>query len=99
MAVIHPKKIGPGSSGRAVRPVYDREATMTEANEEVVRRNFAAYREGDRATAEGLVAEDFVFTSPQDDHIDRAAFFEQCFPTSERFISQELKRVAPTGDD
>jgi ketosteroid isomerase-like protein len=72
---------------------------MTEANEDVVRRNFAAYREGDRATAESLIAEDFVFTSPQDDHIDRAAFFEQCFPTSERFVSQELKRVAPTGDD
>lgn len=72
---------------------------MTEANEDVVRRNFASYLEGDRATAESLIAEDFVFTSPQDDHIDRAAFFERCFPTSERFVSQELKQVATTGDD
>ena len=72
---------------------------MTEANEEVVRRNFAAYREGNRAAAERLIAEDFVFTSPQDDHIDRASFFERCFPTSERFVSQEIKRVASTGDD
>jgi ketosteroid isomerase-like protein len=72
---------------------------MTEANEEVVRRNLAAYRAGDRAIAESLIAEKFVFTSPQDDHIDRAAFFERCFPTSERFASQELKRVASTGDD
>jgi ketosteroid isomerase-like protein len=72
---------------------------MTQANEDVVRRNFASYIAGDRATAESLVAEDFVFTSPQDDHIDRAAFFERCFPTSERFSSQELKRVASTGDD
>jgi ketosteroid isomerase-like protein len=72
---------------------------MTDANEDVVRRNFASYIEGDRATAESLIAEDFVFTSPQDDHIDRAAFFERCFPTNERLVSQELKRVAATGDD
>ena len=72
---------------------------MTEANEDVVRRNLAAYIEGDRATAESLIAEDFVFTSPQDDRIDRAAFFERCFPTSDRFASQELQRIASTGDD
>jgi ketosteroid isomerase-like protein len=72
---------------------------MTEANEDVVRRNFASYREGDRATAERLIAGDFVFTSPQDEHIDRAAFFERCFPTAERFSEQELKQVASTGDD
>jgi hypothetical protein len=37
--------------------------------------------------------------SPQDDHIDRATFFDRCFPTNERFVSQEFKRVAATGDD
>jgi len=72
---------------------------MTESNEDVVRRNFASYLAGDRATAESLIGEDFVFTSPQDDHIDRAAYFERCFPTSDRFAHQELKRVAATGDD
>jgi ketosteroid isomerase-like protein len=72
---------------------------MTESTEDVVRRNFASYVAGDRATAETLIAADFVFTSPQDDHIDRAAFFERCFPTSDRFAYQELKRVASIGDD
>lgn len=72
---------------------------MTEPNEDVVRRNFASYVGGDRATAESLIDEDFVFTSPQDDHIDRATFFERCFPTSDRFVCQEVKRVAATGDD
>jgi hypothetical protein len=28
-----------------------------------------------------------------------AAFSERCFPTSDRFVSQELKRIAVTGDD
>jgi ketosteroid isomerase-like protein len=72
---------------------------MTESNEEVVRRNFASYFEGDRATAESLIGADFVFTSPQDDHVDRATYFERCFPTSGRFAYQELKRVAAAGDD
>jgi ketosteroid isomerase-like protein len=72
---------------------------MTETNEDVVRRNFESYGAGDRATAESLIDEDFVFTSPQDDHIDRADFFERCFPTSDRFSYQELKRVASTGYD
>jgi ketosteroid isomerase-like protein len=72
---------------------------MTESNEQVVRRSFASYRGGDRAAAEALYADDFVFTSPQDDHIDRAAYFERCFPTADRFGYQELQRVASTGDD
>lgn len=71
---------------------------MPESNEDIVRRNFASYVKGDRATAESLIAEEFTFTSPQDDHIDRAAFFERCFPTSYRFSYQELKQVASTGD-
>jgi len=72
---------------------------MSTHNEDVVRRNLAAYRNGDRATAESLIAPDFVFTSPQDDHLDRAAFFQRCFPTADRFSGQELLRVAATGDD
>jgi ketosteroid isomerase-like protein len=73
-------------------------AGMSESAEDVVRRNFASYVKGDRDTAEKLIGADFVFTSPQDDHIDRAAFFERCFPTSDRFSYQELKAVAPVGD-
>jgi ketosteroid isomerase-like protein len=72
---------------------------MTESSEDAVRRLFASYVRGDRATAERLLGEEFVFTSPQDDHIDRATYFERCFPTSDRFSYQELKRVVATGED
>lgn len=44
-----------------------------------------AFQEQDRARAEALMAEDFVFTSPQDDHLDKAAWLEQCFPTADHF--------------
>ena len=39
---------------------------------DIVRASFDTYIAQDRAAAERLLAEDFVFTSPQDDHIDRA---------------------------
>ncbi|KAA1419823.1 nuclear transport factor 2 family protein [Mumia zhuanghuii] len=58
---------------------------------------FDSYRAQDRATAEALIAPDFVFTSPQDDHIDRAAYFERCFPTADRFTRQELLHVVEVG--
>ena len=60
---------------------------------------FESYLKQDRETAERLLSDDFVFTSPQDDHIDRAAFFERCFPTADRLVSQELLSVVPAGGD
>lgn len=66
--------------------------------DEIVRAQFDAYVRQDRAAAERLIADAFVFTSPQDDHIDREAFFANCFPTADRFSRQELIHAVPTGD-
>lgn len=68
-------------------------------NTEVVRRCFEAYLAQDMAAAEPLFSEEFVFTSPQDDHIDKAAFFERCFPTADRLRSQEILELVSNGDD
>jgi hypothetical protein len=56
------------------------------ANTDVVRRMFEAYLAQDDHSADRLLADDFVFTSPQDDHIDKAAFME----TGERHRNIEL---------
>jgi ketosteroid isomerase-like protein len=66
---------------------------------DVVRASFEAYVTQDRAAAERLLAEDFVFTSPQDDHIGKAAFLDRCFPTADRLSSQEILRLVDAGDD
>ena len=59
---------------------------MTEPSSvEVVRAFMTAFLEQDRARAEALMADDFVFTSPQDDHLDKAAWLERCFPTADHF--------------
>jgi len=69
------------------------------ANIDVVRAVFDAYLQQNRASMDRLLAAEFVFTSPQDDHIDKAAFFERCFPTAGRLTSQEIVHVVPADDD
>lgn len=69
------------------------------SNAEVVRRSLEAFRAQDRDTALQLLADEFVFTSPQDDHIDKAAYMERCFPNADRFVSQELLEVVESGAD
>lgn len=66
---------------------------------DVVRASLSSYLYGDRDAAEPLYADDFVFTSPQDDHIDRATFFEKCFPTADRFSDFVLVHVLEAGAD
>jgi hypothetical protein len=61
----------------------------------VVEQAFRLYREQDEVAARPLYAEDFTFTSPQDDHIDKAAFFERCFPTASRMTEQRLLQITP----
>ena len=64
----------------------------------LVRRTFDAYRARDRAAIERLIAADFRFTSPYDDAIDRATYFERCWPNADRIREFTLERVAADGD-
>jgi hypothetical protein len=61
--------------------------------EDIVRALVDAYRRQDRAACEALLGEGLTFTSPQDDHIDKSAFLERCFPTADRFSRHELLHV------
>lgn len=47
---------------------------------EAIRGYFAAYKSGDRAHLERALAEEFTFTSPYDDGIDKATYFARCWP-------------------
>jgi len=64
---------------------------------DIVRAGLEGYLAQDRGRSESLIADDFVFTSPQDDHIDRATFFERCFPTADRLMSQEILALGQAG--
>jgi ketosteroid isomerase-like protein len=69
------------------------------SNADVSRAVLDAYLAQDREAAERLIGEDFVFTSPQDDHLDRATFFERCFPASINLDNHEVLHVVPISDD
>ena len=66
--------------------------------EDTVRRLFAAYPARDRDTVEALLAADFTFTSPLDDCIDLAAYFDRCWPNSETLRTFTLETVCAEGD-
>ena len=60
---------------------------------------FAAYRDKNRKVVEDTLADDFRFTSPWDDAIDKATYFERCWPVSERIESNEVERIFVQGDE
>ena len=50
---------------------------------EIARASYEAYVHKDRAAIEALIADDFHFTSPLDNRIDRVAYFARCWPNSQ----------------
>ncbi len=60
---------------------------------DVVRKLYSAYEENDRDLAEAVVAEDFTFSSPPDPHLDRAGYFERCWPNSEQIKSFRFQKI------
>lgn len=73
---------------------------MTEGKTaDLVRRCFAAYQSKDRTAIEHLLAKDFRFTSPYDDHIDRAAYFTRCWPNAGRMRHFRELRLFAQGDE
>ena len=60
---------------------------------EMIRAIFAAYLANDRERVEDALSDDFRFTSPFDDSIDKPTYFERCWKNS------RLDRTARTGED
>jgi ketosteroid isomerase-like protein len=59
---------------------------MTQDAIAVARACYAAYVDKDRAAIEALLADDFHFTSPLDNRIDRPTYLERCWPYSEKLL-------------
>ncbi len=53
---------------------------MTQDLRETAKNYYRAFERHDRAFMESHLAADFTFTSPFDEHIDRAAYFRRCWP-------------------
>lgn len=66
---------------------------------DLVRHYFAAYRSQDRKFVEANLRDDFTFTSPYDDRLDRKTYFERCWPNSERIRKLHIEKIFEQGDE
>ena len=71
---------------------------MTDDAVAVARASYDAYVRKDRAAIEALIADDFHFTSPLDNRLDRAMYFARCWPNSESIEGFDFVHVVPNGD-
>ena len=72
---------------------------MSKDRKQIVRNLFTAYLNGDRKAVEDTFAEDFRFTSPYDDRIDKAEYFKRCWPGNVRIRTNEIEKLCEDGDD
>ena len=73
-------------------PVADRDMAET------AKRYYRAYLDRDRSAIELFIAEDFHFTSPLDNRIDRKTYFERCWPNTRWLTGFDFIAVVPSGD-
>ncbi|NOJ41598.1 nuclear transport factor 2 family protein [Bradyrhizobium australiense] len=73
---------------------------MAEASRaNTVRAIFAAYLSNDRRFVENALSDEFRFTSPFDDNIDKATYFARCWQNSDWIERHELERIFVEGDE
>src|SRR5689334_5040481 len=65
----------------------------------IARDLYRAFAAGDRRSVEHVLAEDFAFSSPLDVGLDRAGYFERCWPGAGRGQQFEFVRVVKSGDE
>jgi ketosteroid isomerase-like protein len=64
----------------------------------IARAAYEAYAAKDCAAIEKLISEDFHFTSPLDNRIDRATYFARCWPNSEKIEDFDFINLVRDGD-
>jgi hypothetical protein len=59
---------------------------------------YDAYVKKDRRAIEALLAEDFHFTSPLDNRLDRTTYFHRCWPNSSNIRDFHFVNLVPDND-
>jgi ketosteroid isomerase-like protein len=76
------------------------EADMTATDRlQVVRDCYCAYEAGDRRLVEQHLTDDFTFSAPPDVEIDRATYFERCWPNAKTIAAYDHVRLFEAGDE
>src|SRR6185295_14695159 len=72
----HREGIATGRNAMATQRIEN----VTARNAAIARAAYEAYVTKDRAAIEALIADDFHFTSPLDNRLDRETYFRRCWP-------------------
>ena len=75
-----------------------RRQSVTARNAAIARAAYEAYVTKDRAAIEELIADDFHFTSPLDNRLDRETYFRRCWPNSKMIEGFDLVNLVTDGD-
>src|SRR5579862_4465754 len=77
---------------------YDEGANMS-SRIEIAKKYYNAFAKGDRLFIEEHLADDFTFSAPPDPHLDRAGYFERCWPGAGKGGTLEFIRLIESGDE
>ena len=72
---------------------------MAEDRKQIARQLYASFSEGDRDFFERHLADDLVFSSPPDPRLDRAGFFERCWPGAGQGQGIDIVRLVESGNE
>jgi ketosteroid isomerase-like protein len=75
------------------------ESEMSQNKSDIVRALFAAYMANDPKAVEACFTDDFTFTSPYDDRIDKATYFARCWRVPDWIERQQLEKIFVEGDE
>ncbi|HZE83577.1 MAG TPA: nuclear transport factor 2 family protein [Puia sp.] len=89
---------GQASVGLKPDDANTKDANMP-SHAELVKKSFHAYETQDRKMIEDLLHEDFIFSSPQDDYLDKSTYMQKCWPFSEEHPRFDLQRIAAGNND
>jgi ketosteroid isomerase-like protein len=64
----------------------------------IARASYDAYVRKDRTAIESLIGDDFHFTSPLDNRIDRDTYFKRCWPNSRSISAFDYINLVANGD-
>ena len=69
------------------------------ATVQLARDLYLAFADGDRGLVESMLTDDFTFSSPVDVGLDRAEYFERCWPGAGQRQRFEFVRLVEAGDE
>jgi ketosteroid isomerase-like protein len=72
---------------------------MRGSKSDIIRAVFTAYLSNDREAVQDFFADDFRFTSPYDDEIDKATYFSRCWRGSDWIGQHTLEKILVEGDE